>query len=113
MSLESGKHIEKEINGVRCRIVETGLSEERMNFLKGLLEFNGLEVMVEKEAKKDESLPDTYTLGVTDIIFNPVINVYQRKLRRPDGKIVTPQFWRQADEDSGKWYWKVHYSDKK
>ena len=52
MPLESGKHIEKEIEGVRCRVVETGMDEERMNFIKELLEHNGYEVKTEKEAKK-------------------------------------------------------------
>jgi hypothetical protein len=111
MSLESGKHIEKEIDGVRCRVVESGMSEDRMKFIRDLLEHNGYEVKTEKEAKKEETQPDKYTLGVTEIIFNPVIAVYERKLRTPDGKIVTPQYWRQTDEDVKKWYWKVHYTD--
>ncbi|MBX7043493.1 MAG: hypothetical protein K1X85_11395 [Ignavibacteria bacterium] len=110
MSLGSGKHIEKEIEGVRCRVVETGMDEERMRFIRELLEHNGYEVKTEKEAKKDESLPEKYTLGVTDIVFNPVIAVYERKLRTFDGKIVTAQIWKKADEDSKKWYWKVNYS---
>lgn len=109
MSLQSGKHTEKEIEGIRCRVVETGISEGRADFLRKLLEHNGYEVKAEKEPKKDESQPDTYILGVTDIIFNPVINVYQRKLKTFDGKHVTPQYWRQQDEDSKKWYWKVQY----
>ncbi len=111
MSLESGKHIEKEVDGVRCRVVESGVSEDRMNFLRALLELNGYEVKCEKDTKKDESLPDSYTVGVTDIIFNPVINVYQRKLKTHEGKTVTPQYWRQLDGDSKKWYWKVRYDD--
>ncbi|MBK6876222.1 MAG: hypothetical protein IPG99_07155 [Ignavibacteria bacterium] len=111
MSLISGKHIEKELDGIRCRIVESGISEDRMNFLKKLLEHNGYEVKCEKEAKKEETLPDTYSIGVTEIIFNPVIAVYERKLRTHDGKIVTPQYWRQTGEDMKKWYWKVKYEE--
>lgn len=109
MSLESGKHIEKEIDGTRCRVVETGISAERMNFLKDLLEHNGYEVKIEKEAAKEETQPGKYTLGVTEIIFNPVVAVYGRKLRTFEGKIVSPQYWKQTDEDIKKWYWKVKY----
>lgn len=106
MSLDKGKHNVKEIDGVRCTVVETGVSEDRMNFLKKLLEHNGLEVKSEKEAKKDESAPDTFTIGVTDIVFNPVIAVYQRKLRTHDNKVVTAPYWKQQSEESRGWYWK-------
>ena len=91
---------------MRCTILETGVSEDRMNFLKKLMEHNGYTVKVDKEAKKDEALPDTYIIGVTDIVFNPVIAVYQRMLRDFDGHIVTPAYWKQQSEKSKGWYWK-------
>ena len=106
MSLNSGKHIVKEIESIRCTILEEGVSEDRMNFLKKLMELNGYEVKADKEAKKDETLPDTYIIGVTDISFNPVIAVYQRMLRDFDGRIVTPAYWKQQTEVSKGWYWK-------
>jgi len=106
LSLSNGKHNVKEIDGIRCTVVETNAAEERMAFLKNLLELNGFEVKFEKEAKKDETLPDTYIIGVTDIVFNPVIAVYQRKLKTPDNKIVTAPYWNQQTTESRGWYWK-------
>ena len=137
MSLTSGKHIVKEIEGTRCTVLESGIPEERMEFLKHLMELNGYEVRVEKdppkvqkaipkevpivepgaesnsekndlpkEEIKEEPLPDTYTIGVTQISFNPVIVVYQRMLRNKKGQIVTPQYYNQETDDSSGWYWK-------
>jgi hypothetical protein len=77
-----------------------------MNFLKKLMELNGYTVKVDKEAKKDETLPDTYIIGVTSIVFNPVIAVYQRMLRDFEGHVVTPAYWKQQCEKSKGWYWK-------
>ncbi|HQY20486.1 MAG TPA: hypothetical protein PK294_01945 [Ignavibacteria bacterium] len=106
MALDKGKHNVKEIDGVRCTVIETGVSDERMTFLKNLLELNGLTVKTESESKKIESDPDTFIIGVTDIVFNPVIAVYQRKLRTHEGKIVTAPYWKQLTEESKGWYWK-------
>ena len=106
MALDKGKHNVKEIDGVRCTVIKTGVSDERMTFLKNLLELNGLTVKTESESKKIESDPDTFIIGVTDIVFNPVIAVYQRKLRTHEGKIVTAPYWKQLTEESKGWYWK-------
>jgi len=106
MSLDNGKHIIKEISGVRCTIIESGIPEARMIFLKDIMEHNKYEVKFDKEMKKDETLPDTYIIGVTDIVFNPVIAVYERKLKTLDGHILTPQYWKQLTEKPKGWYWK-------
>ena len=53
MSLSKGKHNIAEIEGVRCTVVETGVTEERAEFLKNMLTFNGYEVKMEKEKAKD------------------------------------------------------------
>lgn len=108
MSLNKGKVTVKEVDGIRCAVIETGISEDRMIFLKNVLEHNGYEVKTEKAVKKDESLPDTYSIGVTDIIFNPVISVYEKKLKTLDNKVLTPQYWKEAHADQKKWYWKVN-----
>lgn len=97
MSLQKGKHITKEIDGTYCTVIESGVSEERMKFLKELLEFNGLEVKV-AESKAAEGEAATYELGVTDLVFNPVIAVYEKALKRPDGKVVSPAYWNQQKE---------------
>ncbi|MGE5424368.1 MAG: hypothetical protein ACM3N9_03330 [Syntrophothermus sp.] len=97
--LNKGKHVVAEIEGTRCTVVEAGLSEERAAFLKEILQHNNYEVKIEMEKAKDGTPTGTCVLGVTDIIFNPMIKVYQRKLFRPDGEIVTPAYWNQWPED--------------
>jgi hypothetical protein len=100
-----GKHTVTEIEGVRCTVVETGVSDERMKFLKEILEFNGYEVKSEKEKAKDGSLAGTSVIGVTDILFSAMIKLYERKLYRKDGHILNPAYWNQwPDED-----WDIPY----
>ena len=107
MALNHGKHVVIEIEGVRCTVVETGLNESRCLFLKGLLLKNGFEVKMEKEKAKDGTLLETRLLGVTDIIFNPMIKVYEQKILRVDGKPVTPAYWNQWAVDPDLPYWMV------
>ena len=109
MPLNKGKHTVAEIEGVRCTVVETGLTPSRAGFLKDLLEHNGLEVKMEKEKAKDGTPLETLILGVTDILFNPVIKVYQHKLFRKDGHEVTPAYWNQWPEDPDLPYWQVKH----
>lgn len=99
-ALNKGKHIVEEIDGSRCTIVEKGIDENRMNFLKELLEFNKYEVKVvpDKDSK--------YNVGVTDIIFNPIIAIYEKMLHTPDGNVVTPALWNQYTTHPPKFYWK-------
>ncbi|NNC96065.1 MAG: hypothetical protein HKN92_10920 [Chitinophagales bacterium] len=115
MSLEHGKHIVKELEGVRCTVVESATSMDRVNFLKALLELNGFEVKfaadVVKVKEGEEPPPTTYTVGVTDIVFNPVIAVYQRILRTPDGKHVTPDYWNQLTDELEPNYWDLKKKD--
>jgi len=100
-----GKHTVIEIEGVRCTVVETGVSDERVKFLKEILEFNGYEVKTEKEKAKDGSALATSVIGVTDIVFSAMINLYERKLLRKDGHILNPAFWNQwPDKD-----WDIPY----
>lgn len=105
MFLNKGKHIEKEINEKRCRVVDQGITLERAEFLQKLLEHNGYEVEYQLEIKKEEDLPDTYIVGVTDIIFNPVIAVYNRALRTFDNKHVTADYWNQFTTEAQPNYW--------
>jgi hypothetical protein len=44
--------------------------------------------------------PATFTVGVTDTMFNPVNALFGRLLRTPDGHIVTLAYWQQKDEQS-------------
>lgn len=96
MALNKGKHIVEEIGGVRCTVVETGVSAERMEFLKKLLELNGYEV---KTVQENDS--GTFKIGVTDLIFNPLVDVYKRRLKSFTGKKVTPAYWlQQSDKET-------------
>ena len=100
-----GKHTVIEIAGVRCTVVETGASDERIAFIKEILKFNGYEVKTEKEKAKDGTLLATSVIGVTDILFNAMINLYERKLLRKDGHILNPSYWNQWPEKD----WDVPY----
>lgn len=115
MTLTSGKHIVEEINGVNCSLVEKGVSADRADFLKRLLEHNGYEVQVaedkpqkgkKEEEESEEASEPVYKVGVTDITFNPVISVYRRELKALDGKVVLPHYWRHQKHGDEKWYWK-------
>jgi len=74
MPLNKIKHTIADINGVRCSVIETGVTEERVSFLKEILEHNKFEVKVAEEKKEGDI--KSYTIGVTDILFNPVFAIY-------------------------------------
>ncbi|MDH5414075.1 MAG: hypothetical protein OEW87_08055 [Flavobacteriaceae bacterium] len=105
MALE-GKHSFGSIGETRVTFVEKKIEENRKDFLKKLLEHNGFEVIVQEEVKKSEEEPQLYTVAVTDMVFNPTIWVYERKLRTFDGHKVTPGYWEQRTEDTNPKYWK-------
>lgn len=101
----TSKHIVEEINGIRCTVIEKGISKERVAFLKDLLEFNKLEVVVAESA--EEGAPSSFTLGVTDVVFNPTIAVYEMSLKTRDGKSVSPAYWEQYTTEIVDEYWTV------
>jgi hypothetical protein len=105
MALNNAKHIVSEIDGVRCSIIETGASLERVAFLTDLLTFNNYEVKELKEPSEDPSAEPKYTIGVTDLIFNPVFAVYERLLKTRDGVVVTPGYWNEKCIDCDPRYW--------
>lgn len=103
--LTNVKHITGEVDGVRCSVVESGISRERVDFLAGILRYNGYEVKIQQDKTAEDSTATTYTIGVTDILFNAIYKIYERLLRRPDGEVVTPAYWRQESGDTTGWYW--------
>jgi hypothetical protein len=107
MSLNKGKHHIGEVDGVRCTIVETGISKKRADFLKDLLEYNHYEVKIQEEVTDPPADAKTYTLGVTDIVFNPVIAVYEKSLLTKDDRKVTPAYWNQTGIEQNIPYWLV------
>lgn len=111
MALNKAKHFISEIEGVRCSVIETGVNEERLAFLKSLLEHNKYEVKVAEEKK--ENTPVTYTIGVTDILFNPVFSIYERSLKSLDGYKVTPAYWNQDTTVFDPRYWLMRRKKKR
>jgi hypothetical protein len=98
MGLNKGKHIVEPINDVRCTVVEKNITKERADFLKKLLEHNSYKVQVAVLPQETPGSSETYVLGVTDILFNPVIDVYQRRLISFSGHKVTPAYWLQISD---------------
>jgi hypothetical protein len=47
----------------------------------------------------DQTAEGAYRIGVTDIVFNPVIAVYERHLKSKTGNRVTPAYWLQLSEN--------------
>ena len=105
MALNNAKHIVSEINGIRCTIVEKNTSLERAAFLTDLLRFNNYEVLEMKEITEAENMESGYTIGVTDLVFNPVFAVYEKLLQTREGTPVTPAYWKQEGTSYDSRYW--------
>jgi hypothetical protein len=118
-------HEFEELGGVKCSIVERNASTERVTFLKELLAYNGFEVVVvpspppkaapppKPAATNPETTtdvqpmpqpepavpptPETFTVGVTNLAFNPTNAIFGRLLKTKDGHIVTQAYWYQKD----------------
>lgn len=115
-------HEFEELNGVKCAIVEKNASADRVAFLTQLLELNKYTVVViaspppkpapapavkptstEKEIQPQTSNPElqtgpeTFTIGVTDVTFNPTNAIFGRLLRTKDGHVVTLAYWQQKE----------------
>ena len=111
-------HEFEELNGVKCAIVERNASQERVDFLKPLLEVNKFTVVVvaspppkvaaapaavaaaagtEAPVVETPPAPVTFTIGVTDVSFNPINAIFGRLLRTSDGRVVTLAYWQQEE----------------
>jgi len=101
----AGKHLFGSIDDTRVTFVEKKVDENRKEFLKRLLEHNGFEVKIQEEKRPSEEEPQLYTVGVTDMVFNPTIWIFQRKLKTFDGRKVTQDYWNQLTEDTHPQYW--------
>ena len=99
------KHIVEEINGQRCTVVEKGIDKKRVDFLKELLQHNHFEVVVEEVALIEENPTQLFNIGVTDLVFNPVIAVYEMSLKTPKGEPVSPAYWNQETTEIINEYW--------
>ena len=106
-------HEFEELDGIKCAIVEKNVSKERAIFLKRLLEFNRYTVVVQPspppkaapaptveaiaETALVETTPETFTVGVTDVMFNAINAIFGRLLRTPDGHVATLAYWNQKE----------------
>jgi len=93
------------IEDTRVTFVEKGVNANRQDFLIKLLEHNGFEVLVKEDKRKPEEEQQLYTVAVTDMVFNPTIWIFQRKLETFDGHKVTQGYWNQETEDTKPQYW--------
>ena len=105
MAINNAKHIIGEIDGVRCTIVESGASPERVAFLSDLIGFNNLEVKELKEATNIQGEEPKFTIGVTNLVFNPVFAIYEKQLKNREGTFVTPGYWKQECTKCDPRYW--------
>lgn len=106
MATLEGKHLFGSIGETRVTFVEKNVNEERKIFLQQLLEHNGFEVIIDAETKKSEEDPQLYTVAVTDMVFNPTVAIFERKLRTLDGHKVTQDYWFQRSKGTNPQYWK-------
>jgi len=109
-------HEFEDLDGVKCAIVEKNASKERVAFLKDLLELNNFKIIVvpspppkaapapkpvEGEAPPVITAPppatETFTVGVTNVSFNPTNAIFGKLLRTRDGHIVTLNYWYQKE----------------
>lgn len=105
-------HTFDELDGVKCCIVEKNALQERVNYLKKILEHNKYTVVViptlpdkkttPKPAEGDVQTveetpppPATFTIGVTDLTFSPTNAIWGRLLLNEDGTVITQKQWLQ------------------
>src|ERR1051326_3779238 len=122
-------HEFEDLDGIKCAIVEKNVSKERVEFLKKILEYNHYTVVVvptpgpPKPAPATASAtttipettstpapipepvappppPETFTVGVTDVSFNPINAIFGRLLKAPQGHVVTLAYWQQKEKES-------------
>ncbi|HVS98789.1 MAG TPA: hypothetical protein VHE54_20005 [Puia sp.] len=141
-------HLFEDLNGVKCAIVEKNVPPGRVDFLRGILEYNRYTVIVvpSPPPKTAPAPPSssatppppssatppptaapsaapppssatppptaapsaapapppaaTFTVGVTDVTFNPVNAIFGRLLHTPDGHVVTLAYWQQKEKQS-------------
>ena len=122
-------HEFEDLDGIKCAIVEKNAVKARVDFLKQILVYNHYTVVVvaspppKAELTKpvpaavsepsDEAAitipaatqqlspePQTFTVGVTDVTFNPTNAIFGRSLKTSDGHIVTLAYWQQKEKKS-------------
>jgi hypothetical protein len=108
-------HEFEDLDGVKCAIVEKNVSPARVAFLKELLSHNHFNVIVQPSPPPKAAAapavivdgespvlplpqpPETFTVGVTDVMFNATNAIFGRLLKTSDGHIVTLAYWQQRE----------------
>ena len=114
-------HEFEDLDGIKCAIVEKNASQARVEFLKKLLEWNGYTVVVVASpppkaapapaapapaaegaaevpaAPPPPPPPATFTVGVTDVMFNATNAIFGRLLKTPEGYVVSFKYWKQKE----------------
>lgn len=123
-------HEFEELDGSKCSIVEKNASQARVDFLNDLLQFNNYTVVIVDsppakviavaaatpvsaeiiEEPIQPIAPSTFTVGVTDVSFNPTNAIFGRLLKTKDRRVVTLAYWQQKEAISND---DIPYFDKK
>lgn len=111
MSLLKFEHKIVEIDEVPHRILEAGITIERAEFLQKLLAANKHETKIQEVPAKEEGQPSTYNLVTPDVTLNPIVKVYNRELKTPEGQRVTPDYWNQKTSQLEPNYWDKNKKD--
>lgn len=109
-------HEFEDLNGVKCAIVEKNVSQQRADFLHDLLTFNKYGVVIAASPPSKgapaakatteaaptsttatPTAPAAFTVGVTDVSFNPINAIFGRVLRTKEGHVVTLAYWQQQE----------------
>lgn len=108
-------HEFEDLDAVKCAVVEKNVSPERAEFLRNLLSFNQYTVVVvpspppkataaavtspgaETPVEQVPVPPSTFTVGVTDVMFNATNAIFGRLLKAPGGHVVTLAYWKQQE----------------
>ena len=104
-------HLFEDLNGIKCAIVEKSVSAKRVSFLQDLLENNGYTVVVvpspppkvaplpvNVESEVPDVVEETFSVGVTDVMFNATNAIFGRLLNTRDGHKVTLAYWEQKED---------------
>jgi hypothetical protein len=108
-------HEFEDLDGVKCAIVEKNVLPGRVEFLKKLLSYNGYTIMVvaspppktaapaavpvegTEAVSEAPTPPETFTVGVTDVMFNATNAIFGRLLKTPGNRVVTLSYWKQQE----------------
>ena len=109
-------HEFEDLDGIKCAVVEKNVSQARVDFLQKLLELNGFTVVVVAspppkaapvtaaegaiETPAPPTPPTTFTVGVTDVMFNATNAVFGRLLKTQEGYVVSLKYWKQEESIS-------------